>query len=292
MRIYIQASHEKKFPIEVEGEEGVDSVKAKVAEAQEIAVEEIRLIFSGRILKDTDTVEGLRMEDGNTVHMVRSLKGKKPTASANAPESSPSTAPEMPLGTGQAPASGQSFGASQPQFTPQSMAQMIGGGNSPMNNPQIASMLNNPEMMRQMFDMMATNPQMLQAALQMNPAFRNAPPQVQQMMQRPEFLRMAMEMSLAQAQAGGDMSMGLGPMGTDVGAGSEDQYMQTLAALMGQQNQAESPATSNEPPEVRFQSQLQQLSEMGFYDADANIRALLATGGNVNLAIERLLQNM
>jgi hypothetical protein len=32
------------------------------------------------------------------------------------------------------------------------------------------------------------------------------------------------------------------------------------------------------------------LNEMGFYDADANIRALLATGGNVHLAVERLLQ--
>jgi len=44
-----------------------------------------------------------------------------------------------------------------------------------------------------------------------------------------------------------------------------------------------------EPPEVRFQVQLQQLQEMGFYDATSNINALLATGGNVNAAVERLL---
>jgi ubiquilin len=47
-----------------------------------------------------------------------------------------------------------------------------------------------------------------------------------------------------------------------------------------------------DPPEVRFQVQLAQLSEMGFYDADANIRALLATGGNVQAAIDRLFQYM
>jgi len=43
------------------------------------------------------------------------------------------------------------------------------------------------------------------------------------------------------------------------------------------------------PPEERFATQLQQLQEMGFYDRAENIRALLATNGNVNAAVERLL---
>ena len=33
------------------------------------------------------------------------------------------------------------------------------------------------------------------------------------------------------------------------------------------------------------------LQDMGFYDQEANIRALQATGGNVNAAVDRLLQN-
>lgn len=43
------------------------------------------------------------------------------------------------------------------------------------------------------------------------------------------------------------------------------------------------------PPEERFQVQLQQLQEMGFTNAQQNIRALLATGGNVHSAIEYIL---
>ena len=43
-------------------------------------------------------------------------------------------------------------------------------------------------------------------------------------------------------------------------------------------------------PEVMYASQLQQLNEMGFTNASSNIQALLATGGNVQAAIERLLQ--
>lgn len=45
-----------------------------------------------------------------------------------------------------------------------------------------------------------------------------------------------------------------------------------------------------EPPEVRFRTQLQQLQDMGFTDQQANINALIATNGNVEAAIERLLR--
>jgi hypothetical protein len=34
------------------------------------------------------------------------------------------------------------------------------------------------------------------------------------------------------------------------------------------------------------------LQDMGFYDQEANVRALQATGGNVNAAVDRLLQGL
>ncbi|XP_061520433.1 ubiquilin-4 isoform X2 [Phycodurus eques] len=45
----------------------------------------------------------------------------------------------------------------------------------------------------------------------------------------------------------------------------------------------------NQTPEVRFQSQLDQLNAMGFINREANLQALIATGGDINAAIERLL---
>jgi len=45
-------------------------------------------------------------------------------------------------------------------------------------------------------------------------------------------------------------------------------------------------------PEIRYASQISQLCDMGFFDADANLRALVATGGNVNAAVERLLSGV
>lgn len=46
------------------------------------------------------------------------------------------------------------------------------------------------------------------------------------------------------------------------------------------------PPADTRPAEERFQVQLQQLQEMGFTNATQNIRALLATGGNVQSAID------
>ncbi|XP_030833278.1 ubiquilin-1-like [Strongylocentrotus purpuratus] len=48
---------------------------------------------------------------------------------------------------------------------------------------------------------------------------------------------------------------------------------------------------STPSPEDRFEPQLQLLATMGFVDREANIRALTATGGDVNAAIDRLIQS-
>lgn len=48
-------------------------------------------------------------------------------------------------------------------------------------------------------------------------------------------------------------------------------------------------AVPPQDPAVQYASQLQQLQDMGFSDATANLQALVHTRGNVNAAVERLL---
>ncbi|XP_012259112.1 ubiquilin-1 [Athalia rosae] len=45
------------------------------------------------------------------------------------------------------------------------------------------------------------------------------------------------------------------------------------------------------PPEERYRTQLEQLTAMGFVNRDANLQALIATFGDINAAVERLLAN-
>uniref|UniRef100_A0A8C4QEI7 Ubiquilin n=1 Tax=Eptatretus burgeri TaxID=7764 RepID=A0A8C4QEI7_EPTBU len=64
--------------------------------------------------------------------------------------------------------------------------------------------------------------------------------------------------------------------------------------FMQQMLQALAGMTATQPtqmPEVRFRMQLNQLQAMGFVNRDANIQALIATGGDINAAIERLLNS-
>ncbi|KZT01147.1 uncharacterized protein LAESUDRAFT_717669 [Laetiporus sulphureus 93-53] len=70
------------------------------------------------------------------------------------------------------------------------------------------------------------------------------------------------------------------------GQGGADPF--GLSALGGGFPAPAAPADTR-PPEERFQVQLQQLQDMGFTNASQNVRALLATAGNVNAAIEYIL---
>jgi ubiquilin len=51
-------------------------------------------------------------------------------------------------------------------------------------------------------------------------------------------------------------------------------------------------AVNTVPPEQLYASQLLRLQEMGFLDTQENVRALIAVGGNVNAAVNRLLGNL
>jgi len=64
-----------------------------------------------------------------------------------------------------------------------------------------------------------------------------------------------------------------------------DQFSQFMSQMMGQMRAG----NPDQPPEERFASQLDQLASMGFVDRQANVQALIATMGDVNAAVERLL---
>lgn len=71
-------------------------------------------------------------------------------------------------------------------------------------------------------------------------------------------------------------------------AGAPPANLGALYNLLGA-GAAPPPPADSRPPEERFQVQLQQLQDMGFTNASQNVRALLATGGNVHSAIEYIL---
>lgn len=155
--------------------------------------------------------------------------------------------------------------------------------------------LSNPQMMQQMLQ----NP-MLQQMMQGNPQLQAmmSNPAMMQMMSDPNFLQNAMSMM---GGAGGGAGLGgllgqaqpnqqptqqpnLGGLGGLGGMQNNPMFSQLLSNLNNQ-----GAGNTNQPPEERFKDQLQQLNDMGFTNKEANIQALTATMGNVDAAVERLL---
>lgn len=118
-----------------------------VAEKFEADVEQLCLIFAGKIMKDTDTLKGLNVKDGLTVHLV--VKAK-PQAEPERPQRPPADVRQTPFGLNQLGGLGGigALGAGSNTFM-DLQAQMQ---NELMNNPDlIRTVLDNP-LVQQMMD--------------------------------------------------------------------------------------------------------------------------------------------
>lgn len=98
-----------------------------------------------------------------------------------------------------------------------------------------------------------------------------------------------------------------GGTGADANQPNFAAALQQMQQVFGGAGATSPPPADSRPPEERFQVQLQvsslnrmsshsglrfsiqQLQDMGFTNASQNVRALLATGGNVHAAIEYIL---
>ncbi|WJX88326.1 hypothetical protein P8452_70429 [Trifolium repens] len=178
---------------------------------------------------------------------------------------------------------------------------MLGGSGMP-DPALLTQMMQNPAI-SQMMQSMLSNPQTLSQILgAANTEQRGMPDlnSLRDVMQNPEFLRLFsspetlqqlmsfQQALLSQQQSGresGQTGGGTGPF--------NNMGLEMLSSMFGGLGAGSLavPNISNEPPEQLYATQLTQLQEMGFFDTQENIRALIATSGNVHAAVERLLGN-
>lgn len=146
-------------------------------------------------------------------------------------------------------------------------------------NPDLAAQMQNPDTLSAM-----SNPRAMQALLQIQQGLQTLATEAPGLI--PGFTS-----GLAAGNSGGPAGTtapstapaeDTNPQGGAAEPGHQQFIQQMLQALAGVNPQLQS-------PEVRFQQQLEQLSAMGFLNREANLQALIATGGDINAAIERLL---
>lgn len=112
--ITIKSGADQKIVLTVPLSITVGDLKAKLAapEHADVPVERQRLIFSGRILKDHDTLEAVKVKDANTIHLVKSAASNARQNPANASPAGTGAnvgtaaqpaVPSMAAGTGNSP---------------------------------------------------------------------------------------------------------------------------------------------------------------------------------------------
>ncbi|QLL34686.1 hypothetical protein HG536_0H00610 [Torulaspora globosa] len=195
MSITVQIkSGQNKWQVVTEPAKTVAEFKDEIAKVSQIPAANQRLIYSGKILKDDQTVESYKIQDGHAIHLVKSggnaSAGPQASSQGDGARSVPSNI-----------ASGQTGGfnplsdltsARYAGFANLPSADMFGpdGGMSNMPNQEdLLGMLDNPIFQSQMNEMLS-NPQMVDFMIQSNPQLQAMGPQARQFLQSPFFRQM------------------------------------------------------------------------------------------------------
>lgn len=85
----IKSSHDQKYTVSLPPTTPVIELKNKLAEMSEVPADRQRLIYSGRVMKDEETLATYKIQSGHTVHMV---KGAASNANRGAAAGGPASA--------------------------------------------------------------------------------------------------------------------------------------------------------------------------------------------------------
>ncbi|KAH6853562.1 hypothetical protein B0I37DRAFT_359619 [Chaetomium sp. MPI-CAGE-AT-0009] len=268
----VKSSNDKTHTITMEESASVLDLKTKLAgsDFEDIPADRQRLIYSGRIMKDSDALSVYKIKNMNTIHMVKSARSNAPPAATSASASAPT-----PAAVPQNMAAGSIAGDPLAGLTGARFAGHInlpsadmfgadGGMGAPPSEDQIAEMLSNP-MVAQTMNEALNNPNFVDYMIRSNPQLANLPnaremlqsPAFRDMMTNPEAIRMAARMRRA-LHGGGDASFPApgatdntpaGAAGTGGGAGTgnaiNDEHLRALFGGAGAAANPFAPGAAN-----------------------------------------------
>ncbi|CAO2658015.1 Nn.00g072750.m01.CDS01 [Neocucurbitaria sp. VM-36] len=230
----VKAANDQKHVLTLPSTTTVADLKAKLSTADfaDIPAERQRLIYSGRVLKDADTLASVKIKDGHTVHLVKGAASNARQNPANqgtasTPGASSSPTPQVPTniaaGTGNNPLAGLT-GARYAGFHGLPGMDTFGpdgGMGPPPTADSMLELMENPMFLSQMNEAM-NNPAVVDMMMQ-NPMIRNNPmlqemlrnPEMRRMMFSPDMMRMQLQMQRAMGDRNGGGSTFPAPGTTD-----------------------------------------------------------------------------
>ncbi|CAF0732244.1 unnamed protein product [Didymodactylos carnosus] len=208
LRIAIKTPKDKK-DITIASSSNIKELKELVAREFGTLVEQICLIYSGKILKDDEDLKKHDIKDGVTVHLVIRAPKDAPSAATGQQPSASSTSTATSAATGNTSAS--NTGAANLNDFPFGFNS---GGTGGLGNLNFANanfldvqqrlqqdMMNNPQAMRRLMNSpvvqsITSNPDLLRSLLLSNPQIRDLMdrnPEISHLLNNPDLLRQTME---------------------------------------------------------------------------------------------------
>ncbi|RFU77614.1 deubiquitination-protection dph1 [Trichoderma arundinaceum] len=178
--------------------------KLSTAEFENIPVERQRLIYSGRVMKNDDTLATYKIKPNNTIHMVKSA-ASNPSQSSSASTPTPQAVPtNMASGTANNPLAGLTgarYAGHQINLPGMDMFGPDGGMGPPMDEERLQRMMSDPNVQQTMNEAL-NNPDFVNMLIESNPMLRNMPnarelitsPFMRQMMSNPQMMTQALRM--------------------------------------------------------------------------------------------------
>ncbi|GFP56540.1 deubiquitination-protection protein dph1 [Trichoderma asperellum] len=178
--------------------------KLSTAEFENIPVDRQRLIYSGRVMKNDDTLATYKIKPNNTIHMVKSA-ASNPSQPASASTPTPAAVPtNMASGTANNPLAGLTgarYAGHQINLPGMDMFGPDGGMGPPMDEERLQRMMSDPNVQQSMNEAL-NNPDFINMLIESNPMLRNIPnarelinsPFMRQMMSNPQMMTQALRM--------------------------------------------------------------------------------------------------
>lgn len=296
MKLTVKTSKGDSYEVEVDGEDSsVLNLKQELEKSKGIGADTQKMIFLGKLLEDQKALKDYALKEGSTVHLV--VQTKK--SATDQPTSEQERGKEKEVRNPYTSSYTQSQSHPQPQLL-NSLRPSSASGSSGMNmlEQMRSSLAANPESKKQLLNRMkelADNPEQLDAALSVGMDLQGIPDSERKglidgmkasfsmLKAHPEYFEKVIE----------DMSNGTGP--GSIGLGMPlDMSMSGGADNVGQEDGGRRPGMhsipfNKEEALQKYRDKVNELIEIGYPDKELNLIALVYTEGDLNKAVNLLM---